>query len=129
MNVFPRTRSARLLGGLALVGASALVLAGCAGGGGGDAAAPSESSGGGGGAVSTADGAFHVGTILPATGNLAFLGPPEVAGVKLAVKDIEATGDAFPFSVELTERDSGDTTTDIAYLSHRPPKPAGDQPC
>ncbi|MFJ4037459.1 ABC transporter substrate-binding protein [Microbacterium sp. NPDC090007] len=114
MNVFPRTRSARILGGIALVGASALVLAGCAGGG-SDAAAPSASSGGG--ATSTADGTFHVGTILPATGNLAFLGPPEVAGVKLAVQDIEATGDAFPFTTELTERDSGDTTTDIATQS------------
>lgn len=114
MNVFPRTRSARILGGIALVGASALVLAGCSGGG-SDAAAPSASSGGG--ATSTADGTFHVGTILPATGNLAFLGPPEVAGVKLAVQDIEATGDAFPFTTELTERDSGDTTTDIATQS------------
>lgn len=113
MSVFTRTRAGKALGGIALVGASALVLAGCAGG--GDAAAPSASSGGG--AVSEADGTFHVGTILPATGNLAFLGPPEVAGVKLAIQDIEATGDAFPFSVQLTERDSGDTTTDIATQS------------
>ncbi|MET0590800.1 MAG: ABC transporter substrate-binding protein [Naasia sp.] len=63
------------------------------------------------------DGVFSVGTILPATGNLAFLGPPEVAAVKAAVADIEAEGDAFPFSVELNERDSGDTTTDIATQS------------
>ncbi|MBQ9916107.1 MAG: ABC transporter substrate-binding protein [Microbacterium sp.] len=113
MSVFTRSRAGKVLGGLALVGASALVLAGCAGG--GDAAAPSASSSGG--AVSTADGTFSVGTILPATGNLAFLGPPEVAGVKLAIKDIEATGDAFPFKTTLTERDSGDTTTDIATQS------------
>ncbi|MCT2087001.1 ABC transporter substrate-binding protein [Microbacterium enclense] len=113
MSVFTRTRAGKALGGLALVGASALVLAGCAGGGGD--AAPSASSGGG--AVSEADGTFHVGTILPATGNLAFLGPPEVAGVKLAIQDIEATGDAFPFTTQLTERDSGDTTTDIATQS------------
>ena len=113
MSVFTRSRAGKVLGGLALVGASALVLAGCAGG--GDAAAPSASSGGG--AVSKADGTFSVGTILPATGNLAFLGPPEVAGVKLAIKDIEATGDAFPFKTTLTERDSGDTTTDIATQS------------
>jgi len=37
--------------------------------------------------------------------------------VKLAIKDIEATGDAFPFKTTLTERDSGDTTTDIATQS------------
>lgn len=113
MSVFTRTRAGKTLGGIALVGASALVLAGCAGG--GDAASPSASSGGG--AVSESDGTFHVGTILPATGNLAFLGPPEVAGVKLAIQDIEATGDAFPFTTQLTERDSGDTTTDIATQS------------
>ncbi|MFS0792997.1 ABC transporter substrate-binding protein [Microbacterium sp. 1P10AE] len=114
MSVFTRTRAGKVLGGIALVGASALVLAGCAGGG-GDAADPSASSDGG--AVSKSDGTFSVGTILPATGNLAFLGPPEVAGVKLAIKDIEATGDAFPFTTKLTERDSGDTTTDIATQS------------
>lgn len=114
MSVFTRTRAGKVLGGIALVGASALVLAGCAGGG-GDAADPSASSGGG--AVSKSDGTFSVGTILPATGNLAFLGPPEVAGVKLAIKDIEAAGDAFPFTTKLTERDSGDTTTDIATQS------------
>lgn len=113
MSVFTRTRAGKVLGGIAVAGASALVLAGCAGG--GSDAAPSASSGGG--AVSESDGTFHVGTILPATGNLAFLGPPEVAGVKLAVQDIEATGDDFPFQVELTERDSGDTTTDIATQS------------
>ncbi|MEX0152270.1 ABC transporter substrate-binding protein [Microbacterium sp. LMI1-1-1.1] len=114
MSVFTRTRASKVYGGIAVIGASALFLAACSGGGGSDAA-PSASTGGG--AVSESDGTFHVGTILPATGNLAFLGPPEVAGVKLAVQDIEAAGDAFPFTVELTERDSGDTTTDIATQS------------
>lgn len=114
MSVFTRTRAGKVYGGIAVIGASALFLAACSGGGGSDAA-PSASTGGG--AVSESDGTFHVGTILPATGNLAFLGPPEVAGVKLAVQDIEAAGDAFPFTVELTERDSGDTTTDIATQS------------
>ena len=42
MNVFTRTRAGKVLGGIALVGASALVLAGCSGGG-NDAAAPSAS--------------------------------------------------------------------------------------
>jgi branched-chain amino acid transport system substrate-binding protein len=115
MSVLSRSRTAKVMGGIALVGASALVLAGCAGGGGtAETTAPAE---GGGGAVSESDGVFSVGTILPATGNLAFLGPPEVAGVQLAVNDIEAVGDAFPFTVELTQRDSGDTTTDIATQS------------
>ncbi len=59
------------------------------------------------------DGVFKVGTFLPVTGNLAFLGPPEVAGVKLAIKDIEAAGGIPGFdSVELEEGDSGDTSTE-----------------
>ncbi|MEY2437598.1 MAG: branched-chain amino acid transport system substrate-binding protein, partial [Acidimicrobiaceae bacterium] len=34
------------------------------------------------------DGTVKIGTLLPETGSLAFLGPPERAGVRLAVKDI-----------------------------------------
>ena len=59
------------------------------------------------------DGVFKVGTFLPITGNLAFLGPPEVAGVKLAIKDIEAAGGIPGFdSIVLEEGDSGDTSTE-----------------
>jgi hypothetical protein len=59
------------------------------------------------------DGVFKVGTFLPLTGNLAFLGPPEVAGVKLAIQDIEAAGGIPGFdSIELEEGDSGDTSTE-----------------
>jgi ABC-type branched-subunit amino acid transport system substrate-binding protein len=59
------------------------------------------------------DGVFKVGTFLPITGNLAFLGPPEVAGVKLAIKDIEAAG-GIPGvdKIVLEEGDSGDTSTE-----------------
>ncbi len=59
------------------------------------------------------DGVFKVGTFLPVTGNLAFLGPPEVAGVKLAIKDIEAAGGIPGFKkIVLEEGDSGDTSTE-----------------
>ena len=44
-----------------------------------------------GGGTTSAD-TFKVGGILPLTGNLAFLGPPEIAGVGLAVSDINAAG-------------------------------------
>lgn len=58
------------------------------------------------------DGVFKVGTFLPVTGNLAFLGPPEIAGVKLAIKDIEEAGGIPGFdSIKLEEGDSGDTST------------------
>jgi hypothetical protein len=57
---------------------------------------------------------LRIGTLLPLTGNLAFLGPPEVAGAKLAVQDINAAGGVLGQDVELTEGDSGDTSTDTA---------------
>jgi hypothetical protein len=61
------------------------------------------------------DGTFTVGTLLPITGSLAFLGPPEVAGVQLAIKDIEEAGGIPGFDkIVLEEGDSGDTSTDTA---------------
>lgn len=59
---------------------------------------------------SGSDGPLKVGTILPVTGTLAFLGPPEVAGVGLAIEDINAAGGVLDEDVELVEGDSGDTT-------------------
>jgi hypothetical protein len=58
------------------------------------------------------DGVFKIGTFLPVTGNLAFLAPPEIAAVKLAVQDIEAAGGIPGFDeIVLEEGDSGDTST------------------
>jgi ABC-type branched-subunit amino acid transport system substrate-binding protein len=55
-----------------------------------------------------------IGTLLPQTGNLAFLGPPEIAGVKLAVQDINAAGGVLGQPIQLVEGDSGDASTDTA---------------
>jgi ABC-type branched-subunit amino acid transport system substrate-binding protein len=55
-----------------------------------------------------------LGTMLPATGDLAFLGPPEFAGVEMALADIDAAGGVLGSPVTYIEGDSGDTTTDIA---------------
>ena len=55
-----------------------------------------------------------IGTLLPLTGSLAFLGPPEVAGVKLAIQDINAAGGSLGQPVKLVEGDSGDASTDTA---------------
>jgi ABC-type branched-subunit amino acid transport system substrate-binding protein len=55
-----------------------------------------------------------IGTLLPETGNLAFLGPPEVAGVQMAINDINATGGVLGGPVKLVTGDSGDTSTDTA---------------
>jgi ABC-type branched-subunit amino acid transport system substrate-binding protein len=64
-----------------------------------------------------AGGPLIIGTLLPETGNLAFLGPPEIAGAQLAVNDINAAGGVLGQPVQLIQRDSGDTSTDIATQS------------
>lgn len=105
MKAFLRSRSRRA----ALLAASTagiVLLAACSSGGGDD----SDSGGG-----DAADDTLVVGTILPQTGNLAFLGPPEFAGVDLAVADLEAAG--YEYTIEQVDTDSGDTTTDIALQS------------
>jgi ABC-type branched-subunit amino acid transport system substrate-binding protein len=73
-------------------------------------AAPSESSS----APAKGDGKLTVGTLLPQTGDLAFLGPPEFAGVAAAVKDINAAGGVLGQDVVEVKADSGDGTPDIA---------------
>jgi branched-chain amino acid transport system substrate-binding protein len=60
------------------------------------------------------DGVLNIATVLPETGNLAFLGPPEFAGAELAIADINAAGGALGTDVTLDQGDSGDTSTDIA---------------
>ncbi|TFV46877.1 ABC transporter substrate-binding protein [Blastococcus sp. TF02A_35] len=58
-----------------------------------------------------------IGTLLPQTGDLAFLGPPEIAGADLAVQEINEAGGVLGQPVQLIQRDSGDTSTDIATQS------------
>ena len=99
----------RALAGLALAATSALVLAGCASG---------STSGDGAGSYVAADCAadstsantFKVGALLPITGSLAFLGPPEIAGVGLAVADINAAGGVNGTQACLYATDSGDSS-------------------
>lgn len=59
------------------------------------------------------DGTLTFGTILPVTGSLAYLGPPEVAGARLAIEDINAAGGVLGNDAVLVEGDSGDDTQDI----------------
>ena len=58
-----------------------------------------------------------VGTLLPETGDLAFLGPPEFAGVELAIQEINEAGGVLDNEVVKIDSDSGDTSTDIATQS------------
>jgi len=105
---------------VAVVAAGSLALAAC---GGDDAeddtsASPSESaSAGAEGPTNEADGVLKLGTLLPQTGSLASLGPPEIAGVKLAVEEINAAGGVLGKPVTVSDSDSGDTSTNIASQS------------
>jgi ABC-type branched-subunit amino acid transport system substrate-binding protein len=60
------------------------------------------------------DGQLKLGTLLPETGSLAFLGPPEFAGVDLAAQEINEAGGVLDQDVTVIDGDSGDTSTDIA---------------
>jgi branched-chain amino acid transport system substrate-binding protein len=92
-----RTRTATL-SGLAFLGASALVLTGCSSPGGGDGGDNERPAG--------EDLTLKVGTLLPQTGQLAFLGPPEEAGVGLAAKEINDAD--LGVQIDVTYGDSGD---------------------
>ncbi len=61
-----------------------------------------------------AGGPLTIGTLLPVTGDLAFLGPPEVAAAQLAINDINAAGGVGGVDVALIQGDSGDQTTETA---------------
>lgn len=93
------TRSRKAFGAIAVVGASALILAGCAG-----EATPAESTAPD--PVDRAELTLSIGTVLPQSGALAFLGPPEEAGVALAVAEVNAA--AKGITVEVEYGDSGD---------------------
>lgn len=54
------------------------------------------------------DGALDVGTLLPRTGDLAFLGPAAAAGVELAVADLDAAGGVLGQPVGLRHGDSAE---------------------
>ncbi len=106
---------------LALIGAGSLALAGCGGSSGGTGtAAPSSSAPASSAPASPApaqnagDGVLTIGSLLPQTGNLAFLGPPEFAGVELAVKEINQNGGVLGKEVKYIEGDSGDAQQDVA---------------
>ena len=68
-------------------------------------------------AETTSESPLVLGSLLPTTGALAFLGPPEIAGVNLAAQEINESGGVLGQDIEIIHRDSGDTTTDIATQS------------
>jgi ABC-type branched-subunit amino acid transport system substrate-binding protein len=122
MSVFAKASAARsartVWTGVAIAGVSALLLTACSTG----TTPPAESeepAADAGDALPIAEGerdlTLPLGTILPQSGALAFLGPPEEAGVQLGADDVNAAGGGI--TVDVTFRDSGDTTTDTATVS------------
>ncbi|MGH9013942.1 MAG: ABC transporter substrate-binding protein [Acidimicrobiia bacterium] len=55
-----------------------------------------------------------IGRILPETGSLAFLGPPMIEGVNLALEDINAAGGVLDQDVEVIEADEGDDAARVS---------------
>ncbi|HET9118002.1 MAG TPA: ABC transporter substrate-binding protein [Pseudonocardiaceae bacterium] len=106
----------------ALLGALSVVVAGCGGGTTTTARGPASSNPSAkpcepvqakaSGQPSTAP--LKIGTLLPETGSLSFLGPPEFAAVNVAIKEINAAGGVLGNPVVHIRGDSGDDKTDTA---------------
>lgn len=117
-------RRSPIAGAVVVLGAASLVLAACGGSSStsesssaapaSSSAAPSSSSAEPAPSTDCKNTQLKIGTLLPATGSLAYLGPPEFAGVDLAVKEIDAAGGVLGQPVVNEYGDSGDTETDIA---------------
>lgn len=96
------------LGGVAVLATGALVLAGCA-----PAEEPEAEP------TAIADYTMTLGTLLPQTGNLAFLGPPEEAGVGFAASEVNAYAESTGLTVNVEYGDSGNTDNK-AYETEAP---------
>ena len=108
-------RSTRARRAAIVLAASALVLSACGGDDGDDEPSASDSSTSDSSApAAKGDGVLRIGSLLPQTGDLAFLGPPEFAGVDLAVQDVNEAGGVLGKPIEEFDADSGDGTPDIA---------------
>jgi ABC-type branched-subunit amino acid transport system substrate-binding protein len=63
------------------------------------------------------DGTLRIGTEFPTTGPSAFIGPAQVAGVEVAVREINLAGGVLGKPVEVLHRDSGDAPTTVLETS------------
>ena len=64
--------------------------------------------------TAASDGPLRLGTLVPATGDLAYLGPAERAGIALAVKEVDRAGGVLGQPVAMVEGDSGDAYSSVA---------------
>ncbi len=104
----------------AVLAAAALVLTACGGGNEtntGKEPTKSESPKSSQSPAAKGDGTLTIGSLLPQTGDLAYLGPPEFAGVDLAIQELNDAGGVLGKQVASVKADSGDGTPDIAGAS------------
>lgn len=94
-------RTTHALRAAALLGAAALVLTACGN-------SDDDTAGDSGSSAASDSGPLIIGTLLPQTGSLAYLGPPEIAGVNLAVKEINEAGGVLGSDVKSVDADSSD---------------------
>ncbi|MEV4773939.1 ABC transporter substrate-binding protein [Microbacterium sp. LTA6] len=102
MNALKGSRTAKVFAGIALLSASAIVIAGCSSP---TTDKPSDE----GGNKPAADLTLKLGSLLPQTGALSFLGPPMQAGSQLAVAEVNDAKAGV--TIDLTAADEGDTDT------------------
>jgi ABC-type branched-subunit amino acid transport system substrate-binding protein len=108
------TRPSRALRAAILLATASLALTACGSDSDKDSASDSSSKSSSSSAAKKGDGVFTVGTLLPQTGDLAFLGPPEFAGVQTAITEINEAGGVLGKDAVEVKADSGDGTPDIA---------------
>jgi branched-chain amino acid transport system substrate-binding protein len=93
------------------IGFAALTMlaAACGSGGGGSTTSTSSTSSA---AAKIGDGSLKVGYVLPETGQLAFLGPPQIDGLKYAVQQINAAGGVLgkPIPAPVSGDEAGDAS-------------------
>jgi len=94
-----RSRALKALSAASVLALGAAVLTGCS--------AATTAGGCELGSEQDGDLVLKLGTALPLTGNLAFLGPPEEAGAALAIDEINAANKGL--TIDATFGDSGDT--------------------
>ena len=63
------------------------------------------------------DGILRIGTLFPTTGAASYIGAAQVAGVEVAIKEINLAGGVLGKPVEVLHRDSGDASTTTAESS------------
>jgi branched-chain amino acid transport system substrate-binding protein len=107
-------RAGRAFQAVGVTTAVLMLTAACGGGDGGNGGGGGEGSGGGGGGEASSE-PMKFGYVLPETGDLAFLGPPQIEAMKYAISEINAAGGVL--GNEIPAPVAGDEANDAAIAS------------